>query len=163
MKYNSVDQAVAALKNLQRTAAAYNHAMGVLGLDAATTAPSDSWEGRGKTMEVLSQVVYDLIAKTENGELLSYLEANVDSLDIQTRREVEVLRKNYDQIHRIPAQEYVAYSVLLNDAQNIWQKAKNNNDFESFVHLITFSSTLVLALLPQHRVLFAFVYFFLLL
>ena len=30
-----------------------------------------------------------------------------------TKREVEVMRKGYDQIHRIPGEEYVAYSVLL--------------------------------------------------
>jgi len=45
---------------------------------------------------------------------------------------VEVLRKQYDQIHRIPAEEYVEYNVLVNDAQSVWEKAKNENDFDSF-------------------------------
>lgn len=132
MKYESVQQAVDALRKLQQTQAAYNHAMGVLYLDATTAAPSDTWEGRGKTMEVMSQVTYDLIANPENGELLTYLETNAEALDAQTKREVEVLRKSYDQIHRIPAEEYVAYSVLLNDAQNVWHTAKLNNDFDAF-------------------------------
>ncbi len=132
MKYESVPQALEALTKLQRTQAAYNHAMGVLYLDATTAAPSDTWEGRGKTMEILSQITYDLIANDENGELLSYLEANQAELTAQQKREVEVLRKGYDQIHRIPAEEYVAYEVLLNDAQNIWHKAKNNDDFAAF-------------------------------
>ena len=132
MKFESVEQAVAALKNLQQTSAAYNHAMGVLSLDATTAAPSDSWEGRGKTMGILSQIMYDLMAKEENGELLSFLEENANQLDPQTRREVEVIRKNYNQLHRIPAQEYVEFSVLTNDAQNIWAKAKNENDFATF-------------------------------
>lgn len=132
MKYDSVQQALAALQKLQQTQAAYNHVMGVLYLDATTAAPSDTWEGRGKTMEILSQITYDLLVNPENGELLSYLEAHAGELDAQTRREVEVIRKNYDQIHRIPAEEYVAYSVLLNDAQNVWQKAKNGDDFASF-------------------------------
>lgn len=132
MKYESVQQALEALDKLQQTQYAYNHAMGVLYLDATTAAPSDTWEGRGKTMEILSQITYDLLANTENGELLSYLEDHSQELDPQRKREVEVLRKNYDQIHRIPAEEYVAYSVLLNDAQNVWQKAKNADDFASF-------------------------------
>lgn len=80
-----------------------NHALGVLYLDATTAAPSDTWEGRGKTMEVMSQITYDLLVNDENDELLSYLEAHADELDAQTKREVEVLRKSYDQIHRIPA------------------------------------------------------------
>ncbi len=132
MKYESVSQAIAALKKHQETMAAYNHALGVMYLDATTVAPSDTWEGRGKTMEVLSQITYDLETKPENGELLAYLEAHSDELDAVTRRQVEVLRKGYDQMHRIPAEEYVAYSVLCNDAQNVWQKAKNEDDFASF-------------------------------
>lgn len=93
MKYESVQQAREALKKLEQTQAAYNHALGVLYLDAATAAPSDTWEGRGKTMEVMSQITYDLLVNDENDELLSYLEAHADELDAQTKREVEVLRK----------------------------------------------------------------------
>ena len=132
MKYESLDQALSALKKFQQTQAAYNHAMGVLYHDATTAAPSDTWEGRGKTMEIMSQITYDLSANPENGELLSYLEAHKEELTLQQNREVEVLRKGYDQLHRIPAEEYVAYSVLLNDAQAIWEKAKNADDFDAF-------------------------------
>ena len=132
MKYESVQQAREALKKLEQTQAAYNHALGVLYLDATTAAPSDTWEGRGKTMEVMSQITYDLLVNDENDELLSYLEAHADELDAQTKREVEVLRKSYDQIHRIPAEEYVAYSVLINDAESVWHKAKPEDDFAAF-------------------------------
>jgi len=132
MIYSNISDAVEALRKLQKTQAAYNHAMGVLYLDATTAAPADTWEGRGKTMEILSQVTYDLIASPENNDLLSFLECNRDQLDVQTAREVEVLRKAYDQIYKIPAKEYVEYSVLMNDAQNVWHKAKLENDFPSF-------------------------------
>ncbi len=132
MNYESVQQAVQALQKHQAIMAAYGHAMGVLYLDATTAAPSDTWEGRGKTMEVLSQITYDLETKPENGELIAYLEAHADALDAVTRRQVEVMRKGYDQMHRIPAEEYVAYSGLMNEAENVWHKAKNENDFASF-------------------------------
>jgi len=132
MKYSSLNEAVTAFKKLQQTQSAYNHAMGVLYLDATTAAPSDTWEGRGKTMEILSEITYSLIANEENAKLFDFLKARDQELDPQTRRELEVLRKSYDQLHRIPPQEYVAYSVLLNDAQNAWHKAKNNDDFNAF-------------------------------
>ncbi len=132
MNFESLQQAKDALRKLQETSAAYNHAMGVIYLDATTAAPSDTWEGRGKTMEILSQITYDLMTKEENGELLSYLEGHREELTAQEKREVEVLRKHYDEIHRIPAEEYVAYQVLLNDAQNVWHKAKLADDFDSF-------------------------------
>ena len=132
MTFESVHQALEKLKKLQRTQAAYNHALGVMYLVATTVAPSDSWEGRGKTMEIMSEITYNLIADPENEALLSYLEQHKEELDGQSVREVEVLRKEYDQIHRIPAQEYVEYSVLQNDAQVAWEKAKNEDDFASF-------------------------------
>lgn len=132
MKYESVSQAIEALEQYQATMAAYNHALGVLYHDGATAAPKDSWEGRGKTMGIMSQITYDLSTDPKNGELLTYLEGHMDALTPVQRRQVEVLRKGYDQMHKVPAQEYVEYSVLLNTAQNVWEKAKNANDFPSF-------------------------------
>ena len=132
MHFETVEQAVAELKQLQQTQAAYNHAIGVLYHDAGTVAPSDSWEGRGKTMEILSKVIYELTTADQNKELFAFLLENKDKLDAQTLRETEVMKKACDQMFKIPAEEYVAYSVLLNDAQNIWEKAKNEDDFASF-------------------------------
>lgn len=119
MNYESLEQALQKLAEHQQTMAAYGHAMGVLFHDAASAAPSDSWEGRGQTMGVLSKITYDLETSPELDGLLTYLEGRKDELTDQQRREVEVLRKGYSQMQKIPAEEYVEYSVLLNNAQNI--------------------------------------------
>ena len=132
MTYETVNQALEALAKHQATMAAYNHALGVLFHDAGTAAPSDSYEGRGRTMAVMSQITYDLETKPENKELLTFLEAHAEELTAQQKREVEVMRKSLDQMNKIPAEEYVAYSVLMNEAQSVWEKAKNENDFASF-------------------------------
>lgn len=132
MKYESTKQALEELNKWQRTNAAYTHAIEVLYLDATTAAPSDTGEGRGKTLEILTQVVYDLTTNPRNGELLSYLEAHLEELTPLEKREVEILRKRYDEVNRIPAEEYVAYSVLINEAQDVWHKAKLEDDFEAF-------------------------------
>lgn len=132
LKYESIQQAVATLKKHQAVMSAYHHVMGVLYLDATTAAPSDTWEGRGRTKEVMSEIMYKLSTDPENEELLSYLETHIGELDVQTRREVEVLRKDFDQTQKIPANEYIAYSVLLNDAQAAWVKAKTEDDFAAF-------------------------------
>ena len=132
MKYESVNQAREAFHKHQATMAAYGHALGVLFHDGSTVAPKESWAGRGQTMGVMSQILYDLETKPENGELLAFLEANLEELTPMERRQVEVMRKGYDQMHKIPAEEYVEYSILMNDAQNIWEKAKKENDFATF-------------------------------
>lgn len=132
MQFESVQQAVELLRKLEKTQSAYTHAMGILELDASTAAPKGSWEGRGETLGILSELSYHLTANPENGELLQYLRDHAAELDDQVRREIEVVAKNYDQLYRIPAEEYVTYSVLLNDAQAMWEKAKNTDDFSLF-------------------------------
>ena len=103
MKFQTVTQALEALEKYQRTMAAYNHALGIMFHDASTVAPSDSWEGRGKTMEIMSQITYDLETAPENVAMIEYLEGNADALTPQQRRQVEVLRNNYDQMLKVPA------------------------------------------------------------
>ncbi len=83
-------------------------------------------------MAVLSEVIYGLQANPENAALLSDLEEHIQDLDPIARREVALFRKSYSQISRIPPEEYVAYDVLINDAQSVWEKAKNENDFQAF-------------------------------
>ena len=92
MQYESVAQALEALDRTQKTEAAYNHAMGVLYLDAATAAPKGSYVGRGNTMEVLSRLIYDLSTSPERGELLSYLESLALELDPVRQRQVDVVQ-----------------------------------------------------------------------
>lgn len=132
MEYTNLSQALEAFRSYQQTLGAYNHAMGVLYLDAATAAPSGSYEGRGKTMEVLSSVVYNLTVGEENGVLFDYLTDRLEELTPLQKRELEQTRKEYDRMKRIPAQEYVDYQVLLNEADAVWHKAKSENDFASF-------------------------------
>lgn len=125
-------EALTAFRKIQQVMSAYNHVMGVTYLDAATAAPKGSYEGRGQALGILTQITYDLNADPKNAEILACLEAHTEGLDLQTRREVEVFRKGYDQLRRIPAEEYVSYSVLLNEAEAVWEKAKHENDFASF-------------------------------
>lgn len=132
MKYESVSQAIDALNKHQQTLAAYNHAIGVVYLDAATAAPKGTWEGRGKTVATLSEITYNLETAPEVGEILDCLQLHWEELNPVQKRQVEVLRKSYDETKKIPADECIAYSVLLNDAQAVWEKAKNDNDFDAF-------------------------------
>lgn len=132
MIYNSTEQALSALEKYENTKSAYDHAMGVLFLDGTTAAPSDSWEGRSKTMEVLSEFLYKLEADPEIENWVTYLEQQIDTLTPIQRRKVEVIRKNYDRMHRIPAEEYIEFTVLQNEAQVAWQKAKEEDRFDLF-------------------------------
>ena len=136
MPYTDVNAAVAKLNELEATISAYSHAMGVLSVDASTAAPAESAEGRGRTMAVLSGVIYRMAADPANRELVEYLLANRDALEPAIARRAELLKKSCDQISRIPQEEYVAYQVLLNESDVVWRKAKNENDFASFAPVL---------------------------
>ena len=83
-------------------------------------------------MAILSSVSYGHLTNPENEKLYDYLEEHCGELDEKARREVQLGRRIYEQYSRIPADEYVNYQVLINDAQSAWEKAKNTDDFELF-------------------------------
>lgn len=132
MEFESVSAALAAMDTHQKTLAAYNHAIGVLYLDATTAAPKDTWEGRGRTMEILSEAVYRISTSDDLADCLAYLKPRAEQLDDLHRRELDKLAKEYEKFRRIPKEDYISYQVLINDAQAVWEKAKNENDFASF-------------------------------
>ncbi len=132
MKYENLKEAIQAFQQLQLTQGVYGHVMGVLNLDAATAAPKGSWEGRGKVAEVMAEIMYKLTVDPENAALLAYLEEHSEELDPQTRREAEIMRKNLDITTRIPMEDQIAFSVLVNDAEAIWEKAKKENNYAAF-------------------------------
>ena len=136
MPYTNLNEAVARLDEIEATVSAYSHAMGVLTLDAATAAPLGAAEGRGKTMALLSGVIYDLAASADTRELVEYLTAHADELDATHRRQAEIQKKSCEQLTRIPQEEYIAYNVLLNKAEGIWRVAKQQNDFAAFAPVL---------------------------
>lgn len=132
MEFTDIAQAIAAMEEHQKTLAAYNHAIGVLYLDATTAAPKDTWEGRGKTMEVLSEAVYRQSTSQDLADILAFLQPREDCLDTLHKAQLKRLARDYEKFCRVPKTEYIAYQVLINDAQAVWEKAKNANDFPSF-------------------------------
>lgn len=127
-----LDEALAKLAELQKKMYAYGMARGALTLDAATVAPKGTAEGRGIALGVLAGEEHKLFASPETGELLDFLWDRRDELDRLRRRQVEELRRSYAQLTRIPAQEYMEYTQLVNQAEDLWRRAKEGSDFELF-------------------------------
>ncbi len=132
MHFTDLKAALEAFQKIQDTHYVYRHAMEIVSIDAATAAPEDSTQGRGRVMEMFSGLSYQLIANPDNLELIAFLEAHNDDLTQVQRRQVEVFKRECQRISRIPQEEYVAYNVLINEADGIWRKAKADNDFAAF-------------------------------
>ena len=128
----NLHEALAALDALQRKMAAYDHAIGLISYDGATAAPSGTAQNRGESMAILSEASYELSTGKATEELLDTLWAQKDELDDARKRMVFLLRKSLDELRKIPMDEFVAYQRLVNEAQDVWERAKNANDYASF-------------------------------
>ena len=126
------NETVRKLKEIEAKRSALAHASGLLYCDGVTVAPEDSTEGRARTTGILSAMEYELAASPETQKLLDELEEHLDELGEQGRREVKVLRRETSKITKIPAEEYMQYSMLVSEASDVWIRAKNRNDYEMF-------------------------------
>ena len=120
------------LKDLQMKQYAYACAESALYLDGVTVAPRDTSEGRGIALGILAGESHKLFSNPQVGELLEFLTEHAQELEQSERRQVEELRRSYRQISRIPAEEYMEYAMLTNEASDVWHRAKESSDFELF-------------------------------
>lgn len=127
-----LDTLLSRLEELQKKLFAFGAASSSLYLDAVTVAPRDTAEGRGIALSILAGETHKLMTATETGELLDALAERKGELDPVHARELELLRRDHDQISRIPIDEYMAYTALVNEAEDAWHRAKETSDFALF-------------------------------
>ena len=131
-----LNEALARLAELQKKLYAYQAADSALYLDGTTVAPKDTAEGRGVALGILAGERHRLFSAPETGELLDFLWERGAELDQLRRRQVEELRRSYAQLTRIPAEEYMEYAMLTNEAGDVWHRAKEAGDIELFRPLL---------------------------
>lgn len=118
------------IRAIEKKIYAYNYALSLIGVDEATTAPSESIAGRGEAVEVLSMELYGLIAGPQLAQLLE--QAAQEPLDRQAAAEVRELRRTSELYAKIPAAEYARDTRTFTLSQNAWHKAKAASDFAAF-------------------------------
>ena len=118
------------LRALEKQLYAYLYAMTVIDFDAETVAPEGSADGRAEATEVLSRASYDLLVTDGTAALLKAAAADAETE--QERAEVRNLQRQYDEIVRIPADEYAAFTKLCSQSVPAWTKAKRTNNFSLF-------------------------------
>ena len=127
-----LNEALKKLADVQRKLYAYNAAASSLQLDGDTVAPRDTAQGRGVALGVLAGEQHKILTNPALGELLAFLAERKEELDLSQQRQVEELGRSVKQLTRIPAEEYMAYAMLVNEATDVWRKAKQASDFALF-------------------------------
>lgn len=120
------------LKALQEKLSAFDHAASLISYDGATGAPRGTAANRAQTLGILGEERYKLAVGPETAALLELLEANRQELTQSEERQVTLLIKSVRELKQVPMEEYVAYQRLLVEADDVWHRAKLENDFASF-------------------------------
>jgi len=128
----TLEEARSALMALQRKMAAYEHALGLIYFDGCCYAPRETAENRAVSTSILSEEVYRLSTSDETVGLLEFLDSHKEELSADEQRMVYLLLKDIRDMQKIPMDEYIAYQELLIKSDDVWQKAKETSDFESF-------------------------------
>ena len=127
----TLEQALARLDKLEEAQSAYYHAMGAISYDGETVAPKQSLTGRSRTLGYLSGLTYQLLVNDEVKEALETILQSDAATPVQRRR-AEVLKEDYDDMTRIPMDEYVEYTKLSSEASAVWHDAKEKSDYAMF-------------------------------
>lgn len=128
-----LEKALTKLKELQEKRYALNAAYSALYLDAVTVAPEDTAEGRGIALGILAGEQQKLLSSKKTKKLLEALEDYRNDLTLEQKKQTELLSREYKRMKVIPAEEYMEYAALTNDAEAVWHKAKEEDNFEMFL------------------------------
>ena len=128
----TLEQAVEKLNEIEKASYALKHAQSILYVDGDTVAPKNSWKGRGKALAYLGELTYRQLVSPETGEVLETILSHPDGVSGITLRQAEVLREEYDDLHVLPLEEYVAWTELTNESGAVWHDAKVNSDWAAF-------------------------------
>lgn len=119
------------LEEINEKDAAYSAALTLLEYDNETQAPKGAIENTSKIIATLSMEAYNLIVNDEVKDLLKELSSD-NTLNEKEKKIVEKMKKDFDTMEKIPANEYKAFSELVAKASNSWGEAKEKKNFAIF-------------------------------
>ncbi len=128
----TLNEALEKFHALESRLSAYNHATSLIYYDGATTAPRKTADNRAHALSVISEDIYRLSTSEETVSLLEFLDSKRNELSRADARAVELGLKDLREMKKIPLEEYIAYQELMVRADDVWHRAKEENDFESF-------------------------------
>lgn len=118
-------------KEYQKKSSAYGFAYSTLYFDMTTVAPKDGNAYRAEMMSILAGEDYSYSTNPDNVGILEEL-AQKEELDPITKKGLQELLKQIHKDSCIPKEEFVQYSLLINQASSAWEKAKYDDNYEEF-------------------------------
>jgi carboxypeptidase Taq len=108
----------------------FGGAGGVLSWDQQVMMPDDGTPARAKQLSTLSSIRHDVLTDEATGDLLDA--AADESLDDEQQAVVREVRHEYERASQVPESLVEDISRTTTEAQEVWQAAKADSDFEQF-------------------------------
>lgn len=100
--------------------------------DSRTGAPKNGSEDRAESIGQLSTDIFNIQTSDRMKELIDVLYERLDDLSEDTKKAVELAKKEYEENKKIPEAEYKEYVILCSKAETAWEEAKGKSDFSLF-------------------------------
>ena len=125
--FEQLKERLAPISNINRAAA-------VLAWDQSTYMPPGGARDRGEQMATLSRMSHEMFISDEMGELLEKAQTEVESLgyDSDEASIVRVTRRDYDRARKVPPEFVARHRRHASMAREVWIKARQEDDFNSF-------------------------------
>ncbi|GKZ14305.1 carboxypeptidase M32 [Haladaptatus sp. T7] len=124
------DSAYAELLDRERRISNVENAGMILYWDQQTKMPEGGTPARAKQLSALQSIGHELLTDERTGELLDELES--EDLDDERAAVVREVRRKYDRAVSVPSDLVEKISETTSEAQPAWQRAKTEDEFETF-------------------------------
>lgn len=100
--------------------------------DLRISMPEKGLESRVNTISFLSGELFNLSTSEEVKDFINFFNPIMNQLSIKDRAMIRELKKNYDEIGKIPKDKYQEFSKLSALSERAWEDAKSKSDFSLF-------------------------------
>ncbi len=105
----------------------------LLGWDERTYMPQKGSAHRAEQMALLARLTHEMHTAPEVGELLTEVESSpLVSQDADRAANVREIRRSYDRAVKLPKELVEEIARVTTRAQQVWQEARQHDDFASF-------------------------------
>jgi carboxypeptidase Taq len=131
----ALQTALEKFKGLDEKITHFSSIIGLVDWDQKVMAPKKGRSIFAKAAGSLRTEVFKLQVSQEMGDLMAELSLpeNEKLIDTVTKAKVREYREYYQKSKSIPAEQFQEYSILTAQANDAWEEARENNDFDRFL------------------------------
>ncbi|GEK27717.1 carboxypeptidase M32 [Furfurilactobacillus siliginis] len=133
MTQSAMSAAEQDFRALLKEMALLENAISLLDWDGHTYMPSAEGTQRAELVGYFNQRHFQLETGSKMTALLNLFEADGSLLTVDGQAIYRRVKRNYERTAKLPEAEFVAYTKLLSQAQNVWLSARKHQQFAEFL------------------------------